>query len=60
MMKLLLRFSGYLRNHMAKRQAIEERADDVEHWRRDPLAHPAIKAMDERERADLPFSALRD
>ena len=24
-------------------------------WRRDPLSHPAIKAMSERERGDLPF-----
>jgi hypothetical protein len=24
-------------------------------WRRDPLAHPVIARMTERERADLPF-----
>ncbi|HVK90165.1 MAG TPA: hypothetical protein VM468_01930 [Mycoplana sp.] len=24
-------------------------------WLRDPLAHPDIEAMDERQRADLPF-----
>ncbi|WP_282077525.1 hypothetical protein [Epibacterium ulvae] len=26
-------------------------------WHNDPLAHPAIRAMTERERADLPFSS---
>ncbi len=26
-----------------------------EAWWRDPLSHPAIRAMTERERADLPF-----
>jgi len=24
-------------------------------WRRDPLSHPAIEAMSERELGDLPF-----
>ncbi|MBB3975999.1 hypothetical protein GGQ64_001186 [Rhizobium azooxidifex] len=27
-------------------------------WIRDPLAHPDIEAMDERQRADLPFHSL--
>lgn len=31
----------------------EVRLEDV--WRRDPLAHPVIARMTERERADLPF-----
>lgn len=31
-----------------------EPADEVR-WRRDPLAHPAIRAMSQREIADLPF-----
>lgn len=28
-------------------------------WLRDPLSHPAIEAMVERERADLPFDRGR-
>jgi len=28
-------------------------------WLRDPLAHPAIAAMDERALADLPFGLFR-
>ncbi|MFD1883777.1 hypothetical protein [Paracoccus pacificus] len=28
-------------------------------WRRDPLSHPDIAAMDERARADLPFDPSR-
>jgi len=28
---------------------------DPARWRRDPLSHPAIRNMTERERADLPF-----
>ena len=28
-------------------------------WRRDPLSHPDIKAMDERARGDLPFDPCR-
>lgn len=27
----------------------------AEAWRRDPLAHPALQAMSQRELADLPF-----
>jgi hypothetical protein len=34
------------------RQHGTERAD----WLRDPLAHPALEAMSERELADLPFA----
>ena len=35
------------------------RSDDVERkmqWLRDPLAHPDLEAMSERELADLPFA----
>lgn len=32
--------------------------DDPANWVRDPLAHPQIEAMDERQRADLPFRAF--
>lgn len=28
-------------------------------WRRDPLSHPALRHMDERELADLPLARLR-
>jgi hypothetical protein len=36
--------------------------DDVERqakWMRDPLSHPDIDAMSERELADLPFGRVR-
>lgn len=33
-----------------RRAAVEARL-----WGRDPLAHPAIRRMSERERADLPL-----
>jgi hypothetical protein len=29
--------------------------DAVDHWRRDPLSHPALQAMCLDELADLPF-----
>ncbi|EFL90889.1 hypothetical protein R2A130_2557 [Ahrensia sp. R2A130] len=29
--------------------------DQEANWRRDPLSHPAIQQMSERERADVPF-----
>lgn len=32
---------------------------DCEAWRRDPLSHPAIRAMSQREIADLPFDPRR-
>lgn len=28
-------------------------------WIRDPLSHPAIEAMDERQLADLPFGVFQ-
>lgn len=28
-------------------------------WRRDPLSHPALQAMSERDLADLPFDPRR-
>nr|WP_265517161.1 hypothetical protein [Nitratireductor luteus] len=31
--------------------------DDGEAWRRDPLAHPVLQAMSQRELADLPLGA---
>lgn len=31
-------------------------SDDV--WRRDPLSHPALRVMTERELADLPMEPL--
>ncbi|NGN40430.1 hypothetical protein G6N74_05085 [Mesorhizobium sp. CGMCC 1.15528] len=30
--------------------------DDVAVWVRDPLAHPVLEAMSERELGDLPFN----
>ncbi|MFD1327521.1 hypothetical protein [Mycoplana ramosa] len=33
---------------------------DPAEWIRDPLKHPQIEAMDERQRADLPFRSFPD
>ncbi|MDF0599971.1 hypothetical protein P1J78_04435 [Psychromarinibacter sp. C21-152] len=41
----------------AFRRAAPPRPPDPElQWRRDPLSHPDIQAMSERELADLPFA----
>lgn len=38
------------------RDGMSRRCDPATaNWLRDPLAHPDIEAMDERQRADLPF-----
>ncbi len=34
-------------------------AEAVAAWRRDPLSHPALNAMSERELADLPLAQPR-
>lgn len=34
-------------------------APDSTDWRDDPLSHPAIRAMDPDELADLPFASMR-
>jgi len=33
--------------------------DDAPGWLRDPLAHPALEAMDARALGDLPFGLFR-
>jgi hypothetical protein len=49
-------FFSYL-NQLIERQFGEQKPQDpLSHWRRDPLAHPDIKRMTERERADLQFN----
>lgn len=35
--------------------AVRDREGGSARWLRDPLSHPDIEAMSERERADLPF-----
>lgn len=35
------------------------READASRWLRDPLAHPAIEAMSQREVADLPMARFR-
>lgn len=42
--------------HRARNQAGGSDADRG--WVRDPLSHPDIAAMDERQRADLPFQGV--
>lgn len=36
-------------------RALPGDGDDRMFWRRDPLSHPAIERMSQREVADLPF-----
>lgn len=36
-------------------RTLRERFDDCAAWLRDPLSHPAIEHMSQRELADLPF-----
>ncbi|NVP57539.1 hypothetical protein [Mycoplana rhizolycopersici] len=42
--------------HRARNETGSSEADLV--WVRDPLSHPDIAAMDERQRADLPFQGV--
>lgn len=60
MIQVFLNIADHLRRRLAQLQAIEDYADEEERWRRDPLSHPDIAAMTERERADLPYKSLRD
>ncbi|MDR6756054.1 hypothetical protein J2Y48_001344 [Mycoplana sp. BE70] len=43
-----------------RRIAVPPSGDDTvaADWIRDPLAHPQIEAMGERQRADLPFRGI--
>lgn len=52
MLKLFLSLSTLAPFRLPKLQ------DPDDGWVRDPLAHPAIAAMDERQRADLPFGGF--
>ncbi len=52
MLKLFLNLSTRLPFRLPKLQ------DQDDRWVRDPLAHPDIAAMDERQRADLPFGGF--
>ena len=45
---------GLARKHRIRAEAGCGSAED---WQRDPLSHPDIAAMSERERADLQFCA---
>lgn len=41
---------------IARALAAPSSLSDAERWRADPLSHPALRAMDQRELADLPIS----
>ncbi len=44
---------------LARRASNQAGGSDAERgWVRDPLSHPDIAAMDERQRADLPFQGV--
>ena len=53
MMKRILRWIGGI----VPRPGPREAGGDACRWRRDPLAHPALRAMSQRELADLQFQA---
>lgn len=57
MLQIFWSIIDYLRRLEARLNAIEEYVEEQERWRDDPLSHPVIATMSERERADLPFSA---
>ena len=40
---------------LASRLPAADALTEAEHWRRDPLSHPALRAMSQRELADLPI-----
>jgi hypothetical protein len=44
-----------LKSAQPKSSLKNDRASLNRDWRRDPLSHPDIQAMSERERSDLPF-----
>lgn len=54
-MKIISIVSGLSINWRAGRAETETRL----RWLRDPLAHPVLEAMSERELADLPFGRSR-
>lgn len=41
------------------RAARQVDAETMAAWRRDPMSHPVLRSMDERELADLPFGQAR-
>jgi len=55
MMKLFLSAAAYFRRSRREFRAASAHLDEQEHWRRDPLSHPAIAAMSQRDLADLPL-----
>lgn len=55
MIKFFLIVAAFIRRRSAGLLAIDEGPEEADRWRRDPLSHPDIVAMSERELADLPF-----
>ena len=49
----LISYLKHLTGHRPQEQLLQDQMAD---WRRDPLAHPDIRRMSERERADLQFN----
>lgn len=39
----------------ARRRPTNLRQEETLRWMRDPLSHPALETMDQRELGDLPF-----
>ncbi|WEX07920.1 hypothetical protein [Chelativorans sp. AA-79] len=54
MLQFFLTVLEAMRKRLSNPPAMQDDGD-VEAWRRDPLSHPAIAAMNQRELADLPF-----
>ncbi|MCT7374784.1 hypothetical protein [Chelativorans salis] len=59
MVQLFLSIAAHFRRRMEQFRAIKDYADDQSGWRRDPLSHPDLATMNERELADLPFEPTR-
>jgi hypothetical protein len=56
MIKFFLSAFAYIEKLRNTLHAAEEYLEEQEVWRRDPLAHPEIRRMSERQIADLPFT----
>jgi len=55
MMKVFLSVAAFFRRFRNELRAAAADFHEQENWRHDPLSHPALAAMGERDLADLPF-----
>lgn len=51
----MIQFFSTAARALAPRLPAADALTEAERWRRDPLSHPALRAMSQRELADLPI-----